>query len=103
MTNVCHSLWDAEHCIRLALGDVDGDCDLDVWMVNEDEPNLLWLNGELPEIRTIRYKAGKVVIDYIGSLESCHVVDGDYELVEDLYFSPYTFTTEGKARFFRAR
>ena len=69
----------------------------------EKNPNRVRLHGGLREFRSISLDSEKVTIDYIGTLESCPVVDGDYEPVEDAYFSPYTCKTEGKARFFRAR
>ena len=82
----------------MALGDLDGDGDLDAWVVNEGF-NQVWLNGELTEIQSINLEAGQVTIDYLGTLESCPVVDGDYELVEDARSSPYTFKPDSKARF----
>ena len=86
----------------VALGDADGDGDLDAWVANYG-PNQVWLNGEVAEIRSISREAANVVIDYIGTLESSYVVDGDYEPAEDAYFSPYTFKPKGKAHFYRAK
>lgn len=85
----------------VALGDLDGDGDLDAW-VAESATERVWLNGAIPEVRISR-RDGNILLDYRGTLLWSDSPTEMFNRAVVSWSSPYVVPLDQSSRFFIAK